>query len=132
MKNRFILALALATLVLTGCAKKNSLVGTWTSDDKNGPSEATFKSDGTCTLSGKLGNQQISMNFTYKEEPTQVTMTPTTVDAPGMDPKMLDLMNKQPKKAQSAKLEWKSPDEVLVTPADKSEGNPAMDLKRKA
>lgn len=116
----------------------NSVVGTWTNDDKNLPnSTVEFKDDGTFTLHADIPNIKAAadVSATYKINGDKMTETTTSAkitaaaDADAKTKEEVDNMNKTMKQnpPETDTISWKDKDTFTLTDAS----GKAVTFKRK-
>lgn len=130
---------ALVAVALVGCAGKPSLNGKYTSTSaasgQPANSEWEFTS-GKLTMSSEAMGQKIIVKGTFTEAEGKMTMTPTEFDIPGLPAAQKAQMDKmfesQKGKPTEFKVEHKSADEVVLTPATAGQGGAVTLVRKKA
>ena len=130
MRNRFIV-LAFASLVIVGgCKKANSIVGVWETQTGAVTQTFTFDEGGSCKLSN--GMQSATAKYTLADK----TLTMTITGLEGMEKLPAQIQKMAQEQIASAKpqvvtIEWKSADEISLTPSATSTTIQAVTLKRR-
>lgn len=141
MKLRLLPLLALAMVLLLGCAKGDKLVGTWEGmlavTNQTARVTQTFKADktmaGTFNLEiPQLGKIVIEVAGTWEskgdDEVTSKVTSVKVVEAPESVRQQIQAqMEKQMAKTESSKLTWNGNDEVVV----EGDGNPVTFHRKK-
>jgi len=126
-----------AALIIVGCQSKPSLVGDWTASqttqNMTATTEWSFKDGGKMTMKTEAMGQKMTVEGDYTLEEKKLTMTPTKFDIPGLPAEVAKQLEKE-KKPTSFTVEFKSADEVVISPEKGGAGptgGQSMTLKRK-
>lgn len=107
----------LAVLLVVGCSTKPQLSGSsWTAEMMNFPATLNFESNGASELKITSPLGDLAMKGTFSETDDSVTLNIQQIDVPPaakQGNRMLDRIKGAP---LSFKLEWKSADEVTMSP----------------
>lgn len=127
----FVAVVALA-LVLGGCRKANTVVGTWDITNQAG-STMSFNSDGTFNAQGSLQGLTVTQKGTYTADEKNLNLTfndvsVTSATDPSKAKLAQGLLGALKGKTVGSGITWKDSDHFSIAP---HEGGPTQEFSRK-